>query len=254
MKAGVWILAFAAILCGCATSHPNLAGPQRPFNFQKDTFAYANQLEWIYDYDAKGKWTGHPLVPRPTYWLHCFVVSRSAKQFFDQVRFDASLPVADAETYRRLIRKVVTSPAKRVRPEADQIVIPGYPDLRTFSAAQEKLLKQECGGAWESYLQHGNWRMIMPFSRHYEEMMAEQLREELKLNLPAVVHLAIFPALTMNHGVLLFGVEENEKEIRFKTYDPNNTDAPLIPDLRPRHADFQIAAHGRFSRRKRERV
>jgi hypothetical protein len=214
------------LLCGCASSPPKLAAPQRPFNFKKDTFAYANQLDWIYHYDEKGKWTGHPIVPRPTYKLHCFVVARSAKQFFDQARFDPSLPVADAATYRRLIRRVVTSPAKRVRPEAEKIVIPGYPDLRSFSAAQEKLLKQECGGAWESYLQHGNWRMIMHFSRHHQEMMAEQMREELRLNLPVVAHLAIFPALTMNHAVLLFGMEESEKEIRFKTYDPNDPDAP----------------------------
>jgi len=217
-----------ALLCGCASSDPKILTPQRAFNFKKDTFAYANQLAWIYQFDDNGKWTGHPLVPRPNYKLRCFVMARSCKQFFDQARFDPSLPVADAATYRRLIREVVTSPAKKVRPEAEKIVIPGYPDLRSFSAAQEKLLKRECGGAWESYLQHGNWRMIMHFSREHQEKMAAQLDDELKLNLPAVAHLVIFPALTMNHAVLLFGVEENKQEIRFNAYDPNNSDTPYV--------------------------
>ena len=64
--------------------------------------------------------------------------------------------------------------------------------------------------------------MIWPFSRHDQERMAAELVNDLKQNRPPVVHLVRFPALTINHAVLLFDFSETEKEIRFAAYDPNS--------------------------------
>ena len=159
-----------ALLCGCAAHTPFVGS--RPFDFQKDTFAYANELVWEYHFDPNGKWVHQRREPPPDYTHHCFVVVRSARQFFQNAKFDPTLPVADDATYRRLIRAVVAIDPARVVPEEKRIVIPGYADLRSFSEAREALLKSECGGAWHSYFQRGHWRMVFPFNRRHQASTA----------------------------------------------------------------------------------
>jgi hypothetical protein len=198
----------------------------RPFDFQKDTFAYANELVWEYHFDADGKWVHERREPQPDYTHHCFVVARSARQFFENATFDPAQPVASEETYRRLIRRVVSVDPSHPLAESKKIVIPGYADLRDFSASQEKLLKAECGGAWQSYFQRGHWRMILPFSRGEQEGMAEKLVADLKADRPPVVHVVRFPELTINHSVLLFDATETTNQILFSVYDPNKPDRP----------------------------
>lgn len=213
-------------LCGCA-GHKQFVGT-RPFDFQKDTFAYPNDLTWVYHYDAQGKWVHERREPRPDYHQHCFVVTRSARQFFQNAKFDPAQPVATEATYRRLIRRVVSVDPDHPLTDSKKIVIPGYADLRDFSAAQEKVLKSECGGAWQSYFQRGNWRMIFWFSRTHQARTAEQLVADLKEDRPPVVHIVRFPQLTINHSVLVFDTKETDKEIAFSVYDPNKPDSPKV--------------------------
>jgi hypothetical protein len=222
-----------ALLVGCILLHSGCASPQkhtsngdRPFRFEADTLAYPNELVWIYNFDSAGKWTHSRREPPPTYSHHCFVVARSAKQFFAHAKFDPSLPTASEETYRQLVAKVVSISPSRLLPERQRIVIPGYSNLYTFSKAWPAVLKEECGGAWRSYVQRGHWRMIWPFSRHEQEKMAAQLSEDINENRPPVVHVVRFPQLKINHAVVLFGVKEDANEIRFATYDPNVPEKP----------------------------
>jgi len=135
--------------------------------------------------------------------------------------------VADAATYRRLVKRVVSIDPGREFPETENVIIPGYSNLFTFSKAQEKLVKSACGGAWQSYFQRGHWRMIFPFSRRHQEKMAAQLAAAIKENRPPVVHLVRFPELGINHAVVLFAARETESEIEFTVYDPNNPALPL---------------------------
>ena len=220
------LLLLVALVCGCAGPHAPPAASQRRFDFQKDTFAFPNELLWVYRYDTNGNWTTERREPKPTYTLHCLVLARSARQFFLNARFDPCQPVADEQIYRRLIQRVVGSNPRRALPEGEKIVIPGYADLRTFSAAQEHLLKSECGGAWQSYIQRGNWRMIFPFTHDGQEQMADQLLERLRQQPPLVVHVVSFPRLTINHTVVVFDAQETQKEIQFTIYDPNRPAAP----------------------------
>src|SRR5579859_216006 len=95
---GCWLgLVGAAVLllCGCTTSRPSAAPLARPFDFQTDTFTFANELVWNYAYDPQGHWTTHRREPKPSYYQHCFVVARTAKQFFLNARFDPSATRAD---------------------------------------------------------------------------------------------------------------------------------------------------------------
>src|SRR3569833_2337744 len=85
----LFCVAALSALCGCA-SHPFVGS--RPFDFQKDTFSYPNDLVWEYHFDANGKWVHQRREPQPDYTHHCFVVARSARQFFENVKFDSAQP------------------------------------------------------------------------------------------------------------------------------------------------------------------
>jgi len=218
------LLLLALLAGGCATSGHLTA--KRPFDFHTDTFAFANGLKWDYQADAKGRWTHHRQKPAPDYTLHCFVLARSARQFFQNARFNPSLPRTNQNTYAAEIRQVTAIDPSHPLPEDRRIVIPGYANLRQFSAAQEPLLKAQCGGAWQSYLQRGNWRMVFPLTRRHQEKLAAQLIEDVTNHCPPVVHLLRFPQLTLNHAVLVIAATQAEQEILFSIYDPNQPDAP----------------------------
>jgi hypothetical protein len=218
---GVSLLAFLLVflVSGCVsrTSPPTA---NRPFVFGQDSLSYSNELVWSYSFDPVTGKTSHSYrQPPPTYSHHCFVVARSAKQFFKHARFAPELPPVDDDAYRKLVRKVVaTSPAVDL---PEKVIIPGFSNLFLFSQEHENLLKQECGGAWRSYFQRGHWRMIWPFSRNEQEKMAAQLVADLRRNDPPVVHVVRFPQLKINHAVVLYDVKESAGKLEFTTYDPN---------------------------------
>jgi len=222
--ARVAISILLAAFCGCANQA--VVNTQRHFDFQKDTFSYANELVWEYHFEANGKWTSSRREPAPAYSHHCFVVARSVRQFFLNASFAADRPIVDEPTYRKLVSQVVSSNPRHPLPEGEKIVIPGYRDLRAFSQAQPTLLQQECGGAWQSYFQRGHWRMIWPFSRRHQRDTADAILTRLANLEPVVIHLARFPQLTINHAMVIFDARETPEQIRFTTYDPNH---PLEP-------------------------
>jgi hypothetical protein len=220
----VLVAVLLGLLCGCAAAKP--AARTRAFDFQRDTFSYPNELVWVYGFDTNGQWTSHAKDPKPDYTLHCFVLARSAAQFFKAARFDPQQPIPDDKTCRQLVRRVVAANPRKTVPEDRRIVIPGYADLRSFSAARGDLLKQECGAAIESYFQRGHWRMVFPFTHHHQETTARELMESVRRDGLAVVHLVRFPSLAINHGIVLFATRESAERIEFSAYDPNDPTEP----------------------------
>lgn len=214
------------LLSACSTTRPTHPANTRPFCFDTDTFAYANELVWDYYYDKDGKWQHRKNEPEPDYTHRCFVVARSARQFFQHARFDASLPAVDEKTYRQLIKATISRDPARDAPDPNRVVIPGYADLRSFSAAHEQLLKETCGSAWQSYFQRGHWRMIFPFSRAGQDKEADALAAAIRHNRPPIVHVLTFPSLLINHALLLFDVCELGGTLKFSAYDPNHPEAP----------------------------
>jgi hypothetical protein len=191
-----------------------------------DTVDYENELVWQYIADGNGGLAVRLRESDPEYARHCFVVARTVRQFFGHARFDPEQPSADDETYRQLIRRIVAaSPARNGSPR-ERVVIPGYAHLREFSRAHETLLKQESGGWWQSYLQRGNWRMILPFPRWHQGAEAERLVRAIARGEPPIVHVVRFPNITINHALLLFEVERQGEAIRFEAYDPNTPQHP----------------------------
>lgn len=217
-------LAFVAAFSGCATVKFEPANEGRKFNFAQDAFAFPNDLVWEYFFDANGKWTSRRREPAPDYTHHCFVVAHAAKQFFQHALFVPDKTPADNETYRKLIREVVSQ--SDLSSKSAKIIFPGYANLREFSIAKEDLLKEECGGAWRSYLQRGHWRIMLPFTRRQQESTSEKLIGSLNQNHVAVAHLVRFPQCTINHAIVLFDFRDTGQGIEFSAYDPNKPAQP----------------------------
>ena len=214
------------------------AGAQgtRPFQFERDTFAFAHELVWQYHFrSVTGQVTTARTQPPPTYYHRCFVMVRSVRQFFYHAHFDPTLPKPEAETCCRLVRTIVSRNPRRVSAEPARVVVPGYEGLRSFSQACEPLLKAECGGPWESYFLRSHWRMVFPVWRRHQQQTARRLERSLHEGGTPAVHLFRFPHLTINHGIMLFTAAAADGVLRFQGYDPNIPAHPV--ELTYRHAD-----------------
>lgn len=216
-----------AVMAGCALPRREPGAFPRSFEHGRDTFAYSNELFWTYQVDPKTGRTFHQWrKPSPDYAQHCYVVSRSARQFFQFAKFDPSLPTTDERTYRRLVRRVIATNPRHELNATNRVVIPGFASLHEFSAAHESLLKQECGTMWQSYFQRGNWRMIWHFSTRHQRRTADDLVKSIQRNRPAIVHVAHFPKLQINHALVLYAAQKNDEGWEFIAYDPNFATTP----------------------------
>ena len=207
---------------------PPIATPLRRFQFERDTFAFPHELVWKYQFDpATGAMTTHQADPPPTYYHRCFVLVRATRLFFDYARFVPEQPPADAETYRKLVRQIISRNPRRAGAESERVVIPGYDGLRSFSQAHEAVLKAECGAPWESYFLRSHWRMIFRVSGRFQEKMAEKLKRSVSHRGVALVHLFRFPRITINHGIVLYRFADSARDIEFEAYDPNIPEHPV---------------------------
>jgi hypothetical protein len=224
-----WTLLLLALAVGCAHRAPTATRPAPPFRFANDTFAFANETAWAYDIDERtGDMTWRTKDPTPDFVLRCGNMVAAARTFHLQARFAPDAPRVDDATYLALMREVIARDPRRLEPASDPVVLPGYPDLRTFSGAHEAAMKVALEGPWQSYLQRGNWRMIFPFTMENQRAEADEMVASVRAGLLPIVHIVVFPALGLNHLLLVYAVEETPGEIRFFTYDPNIAGEPLV--------------------------
>jgi hypothetical protein len=216
----------------------------RRFVFERDTFAFPNELVWAYQFDlATGKVTLHRREPPPAYAHHCFVLTRSVRQFFYHARFEPAEPALADPAYHQLVRQVMARNPRQPCTPNRQIVFPGYDCLRRFSQGREPVLKGACGGAWQSYFLRSHWRMILPVFRWQEAWVAPRLAKAVRAGRVPIVHLVRFPQLTINHGLVLYDVAEVEAGLRFTAYDPNTPDQPSALTFDPAKRTFFFAAN-----------
>lgn len=214
---------------------------RRPFQHPDDTFGFRNDTLWSYSRDpVTGRQRHLRRDPPPEYHLRCFVMARSAKQFFAHARFNPQAARADTATYARRLRDVVSRSPRSVSDDRDRVEFPGYANLREFSLDHAPLCQEHLGGAWQSYVQRGHWRMIMPYTRRGQLREALKLVESVRHHRAPVVHVFTFPALTINHSVLAYDVEESPERWRFQTYDPNSPDEVLTLDFDRRRRQFSM--------------
>lgn len=197
------------------------------FDFERDTFAFANELVWEYRFGADGSWQRRRRQPAPAFAHRCFVLVRAARQFLYHARFEPDAPGLELAGCRARIRSVLRRPPWRAAAAAERILIPGYAGLRDLSRARPALLQAECGGAWRSYVLRSHWRMVLPISRRHQAATAARLWTQVQAGGVPLVHLVNFPRLTINHGLLLFDGRATAAGLEFAAYDPNQPDAPI---------------------------
>lgn len=200
----------------------------RRFDFVRDSFAFANELIWEYRREGTtGGMSFLPREPKPDYAHRCFVLTRAARLFLYHARFDAVRGVAGENTYRQLVREVLSRNPRKPSAGGREVVFPGYASLREFSRARESLLKAECGGAWRSYVLRSHWRMVFPISRAHQRRTSAGLLAALRRGLSPIVHLVRFPSLTINHGMILFDAAATSRGVEYSAYDPNDPSQPV---------------------------
>lgn len=199
----------------------------RRFEFERDAFAFPNELVWEYHFDPT---TGQTRVerrhPAPDYAHRCFVLVRAARQFLYHARFDPTAEPPDDSVCARLIAAVLLRSPRRPSAPAEQVVIPGYAGLRELSAARESLMKAACGGAWRSYVQRSHWRIVVPVSRAHQHRTARDLLTAIADHGAPLVHLLRFPSLAINHGMVVFDGARTPAGAEFLAYDPNEPERP----------------------------
>ena len=94
------VLALVLLLAGCADFGFSRAAYERRFSIEQDAFAFPNELVWSYHVDERGVWRVESRVHSGTYIHRCFVLARTARQFFQHARFDPSRPAPDDDERR----------------------------------------------------------------------------------------------------------------------------------------------------------
>ena len=217
---------------------------RRRFEFERDTFAFPNELVWEYHFDAAtGTTAARRRVPAPDYALRCFVLVRAARQFLYHACFDPGAPPVSDDVYRRQVRAVLARSPRRPSLVADRIVIPGFGGLREMSTARESLLKRECGGAWRSYMLRSHWHIVMPVSRRHQHRTARELLEAVRDDTAPIVHLLRFPSLAINHGMVIFDGARTDEGAVFQAYDPNVPERPARLHYDGRRRTFSLPAN-----------
>ena len=217
---------------------------RRRFEFERDTFAFPNELVWEYHFDeVTGTTAARPRVPAPEYALRCFVLVRAARQFLYHARFDPTAPRADDDTYRRLVRTVLARSPRRPAGMDDKVVIPGFVGLREMSVARASLLKRQCGGAWRSYVLRSHWHIVVPVSRRHQQRTARELLEAVRHDAAPIVHLLRFPSLAINHSMVVFDAARTDEGLVFQAYDPNVPERPARLHYDGRRRTFSLPAN-----------
>lgn len=241
-------LALVGIALGCSGTGVAAAAPKDgpAFDFARETFAFPN--ETVFDYRA-----GVPyqrLLARgeqrqKRYTSRCFVMSRGVVQFKKFARFDPALmPLGDAELAHRL--RVITRqhPWEEPWTKDRRVVIPGYRDLRELSEKRARVVQENIGLGWPTYLRFGNWRMGFLYGHAYQAIGYAEIEEALSRGEFFIAYLTSFPSPSINHAVLVYAHRapgRSKDTVRYWVYDPNHAERPreLSYSLGKREFSFQ---------------
>jgi hypothetical protein len=208
---------------GCALrASPRAAEAPRRFVFDTDTFAFANESHFEYGEDsATGVRVWGPRRPPPIFALRCAGLVRGARQFLVHARFDPAAAPVEPARYLALVREVLRRDPRVTTPAESPVVIPGFANLRSFSAAYTDIVRDEFRD-WHEVMPRGDWQIVVPFLPSWQDRTATRLVAELRSGRIPLVRAIRFPNVTLNHAVLLFDADERDGEIVFQAYDPND--------------------------------
>jgi hypothetical protein len=215
------------ISVGCASVQPT-HGAGRPFDFQHDTFAYANELVFNYQNGAVAADT-KTQEREHAYTRRCFIMAAGVVQFWKHARFEPQAPPVTTAELARRIRDVRDRAAWwPSEPPDHQVIIPGFASLHELSEHEGRLLRANMGAGWTTYFHLRKFPMPFEPAPEDEARLSENLESWLHQGHPMVVWLYNFPKVNINHAVTVFEEIEptDSPQIVFHVYDPNYTDGP----------------------------
>jgi hypothetical protein len=229
------LLTSAALLRAYAP--PSTPAPH-PFQYNTDSFAFANETVWNYVNGSVQAGPGNAALKRE-YTRRCFVVTRAAVQFWKFARFDPHAPPLSvnqlADRIREVTARSVWLPAL---PPDQRIVFPGCASLRALSAANPGLFQANIGLGWPVYFRAGNAPIAVPLSPATEADLNDEIFRDLGMNYPTVVWLYRFPSLAINHVVVVISGRKDGAHYHYLVYDPNYTDGPKKLEYNARTETF----------------
>jgi hypothetical protein len=218
-----WLVLGVALLLlqACATVPPapvradgaRVAG----FSFAADTFAFPNEIR-----------ARNP-DREDLYANYCFVLARGLRQFFGFARFDPTLPQLDRDGYVERVRAIAALPPwEPGAAPPDRIVIPGYANLREFSRAQERAIKEELGGRFWTLVHWTNWRVTFPVTRGHQAAVAREVMDELDAGHLVQLLVTNWPKPELNHTVVAYAYRPGAAGVEFVVWDPNDPAEPGV--------------------------
>ena len=216
MCVGAGLGLLAAACAGLPRPDPSGAAPAR-FELEHDAFAFANLVR-----AERPGWND-------AFANYCLVLARAAAQFYRFARFVPDRPAVSPAEYERLVRVVLGRPpwAPSVA-EAERVIIPGYADLRSFSAAHEGAIKGALGSNVLSMLNWRTWRVGVDFPPEHQERLARELVGEVEAGRPVPLMITNFPHEDLlNHAVLVYARRPAQQGTDFLAYDPNDPGSPF---------------------------
>jgi hypothetical protein len=199
------------------------------FRLDRDTVGFANAT--VFEYRE-----GHPNLRQrekgepKRYTRRCFVLCRTAMQFYKFARFDLhALPLDDNALAAR-IRNVTRRPAwGKSLPTNQRVVFPGYANLRAMSKARREVVRANIGLGWPTYFRLGNFRMLFEHDSNYHKDTHANLNAALARDELFAGFLTTYPRLSINHAVLVYKrkpASQNDGIERYLVYDPNHPESP----------------------------
>jgi hypothetical protein len=204
----------------CVFSALNSPAWSKTFNFQTDTFHFANQT--YFDYQTASD--QQIIIARrkgeiPDYSRHCFQLCRAVLQFDKFAEFRSDLPEAAESEYQKIVRRISRIPAWGSGPE-EKIMIPGYRNLDSFSSAHALTIQKNLGLWWPSYWRIGNWRIVFPVPRSSQARMATWLQNELDNGRIRAAY--ITRCKPLNHCLVTYHCDQlPDGDLVFLVYDAN---------------------------------
>lgn len=214
------------VLVAAAASNTTASG----FRFNQDTLGFTNSTVFAYAGGQKSLRKEEAEKERP-YTRRCFVMSRTALQFYKFARFDPRSAPLDDKALAARLRLIASQPPwyPALSPN-ERIVFPGYANLRALSKAHAETFQENIGLGWPTYARIGNFRMF--FRRdddRYQERTHENLNAALARGEFFVAYLSDYPHFRINHAVLVYARKPARQPggiERYLAYDPNHADAP----------------------------
>jgi hypothetical protein len=184
--------------------------------FGVDTFAFQN--------DSRVHHRGKPDL----FASYCFVMARAVNQFLRFARFDPAGARLSSDEYTARMRAVLRHRAWRppLAPE-QRVVIPGFTGLHELSRLEEPAVKRGLGPRFWTWVHWTNWRIVHPSWPGQQERVAAASVRELQAGRPVQLLLSDFPAITVDHSVLVFDCRPTaDDSVELCCYDPNDPTRP----------------------------